>query len=107
MKALLRAVVLSAALLADGGAAAAAGWPFPYRGQALAHDAHISLIAARHLARKARPGIIIGQLLEREAGGSGLRYSFDIKSGPHVYEVGIDARDGRVLQNDLAGLNAD
>ena len=107
MKTLLRAVVLSAALLPAGGAAAAGGWPVPYQGQALAHLAHIDLMTARRLAQRARPGIIISQLLEREAGGSGLRYSFDIKSGPHVYEVGIDARNGRVLQNNLAGPNAD
>jgi hypothetical protein len=29
--------------------------------------------------------------LEKEKGGSGLRYSFDIKSGRVVYEVGVDA----------------
>ena len=73
----------------------------------MAHHAHVSLILARRLARNARPGIIISQLLEREAGGSGLRYSFDIKSGPAVYEVGIDAKNGLVLQNNVAQPNGD
>ena len=45
--------------------------------------------------------------LEKEKGGSGLRYSFDVKSGNATYEVGVDARDGKVLENDKEGPNAD
>ena len=37
--------------------------------------------------------------MEREKGGSGLRYSFDIKSDGAVYEVGVDAQSGKVLEN--------
>ena len=40
--------------------------------------------------------------LERERGGSGLRYSFDIEVKGKVYEVGIDAVSGRVLENGKA-----
>jgi len=36
---------------------------------------------ARSIALKAHPGKITDEELERERGGSGLRYSFDIKSG--------------------------
>jgi hypothetical protein len=107
MKTLVRAVTLLAALSAAGGVAAAAGWPFPYKGEKLAHHARVSLLTARQLAQRARPGIIISQALEREPGGSGLRYSFDIKSGPRVYEVGIDARNGRVLQDNVAAPSDD
>jgi uncharacterized membrane protein YkoI len=107
MKVLVRAVALSAALSSASGIAAAAGGPFAYKGEALAHDTRVSLMKARQLAKRERPGIIISQILEREVGGSGLRYSFDIKSGPHVYEVGIDARNGRVLQDNVASPGSD
>ena len=45
--------------------------------------------------------------LERETGGTGLRYSFDIKSGNSTQEVGVDARTGRVLENAKEGKNPD
>jgi uncharacterized membrane protein YkoI len=45
--------------------------------------------------------------LERESGGTGLRYSFDIKSGSSTQEVGVDARTGRVLENAKEGKNPD
>jgi hypothetical protein len=107
MRAPVGAVVLLAALSTAGGIAAAASWPFPYKGEELAHNARVTLMTARQLAKRARPGIIISQTLEREAGGSGLRYSFDIKSGARVYEVGIDARSGRVLHDTVASPNSD
>ena len=84
--------------------AALAGLPPPaqaYSGQQLAKYAKISLSQARTEALKARPGKITSEELERERGGSGLRYSFDIKSGSTVYEVGVDARTGAILENDV------
>ncbi len=50
-----------------------------YKGEHFAKDAKISIEAARTIALKAYPGKIIDEELEREKGGSGLRYSFDIK----------------------------
>ena len=50
---------------------------------------------------------ITDQELEKEGGGTGLRYSFDIKNGSKTYEVGIDARTGRVLENKAEGPNPD
>jgi uncharacterized membrane protein YkoI len=70
-----------------------------YKGEALAKQAHISLQQARQLALKAFPGEIIDEELEKEPGGSGLRYSFDIRNGKLQHEVGIDAADGKVLEN--------
>ena len=69
------------------------------KGENLAKDAKISLAAARNTALKARPGTITDQELEKEKGGSGLRYSFDIKAGNEVFEVGVDAQTGAVLEN--------
>jgi uncharacterized membrane protein YkoI len=43
--------------------------------------------------------------LELERGGSGLRYSFDIRQGKKWREVGIDAKTGRVLENSAEWAN--
>ena len=45
--------------------------------------------------------------LEREKGGSGLRYSFDITSHKTKYEVGVDAKTGTVLENAREGAHPD
>lgn len=63
--------------------------------------ARISLAQARKIALKAYPGKIIAEELEHEKGGSGLRYSFDIRHGKIVHEVGVDAVTGKVLENDV------
>jgi uncharacterized membrane protein YkoI len=67
----------------------------------------VKLAVARAKALKARPGVITDQELEKEKGGSGLRYSFDIKSGGKVYEVGVDAKTGALLENIAEGKNPD
>ena len=72
---------------------------FAYTGQELAGKAKITIDQARSIALKARPGTITDEELEKEKGGSGLRYSFDVKSGNVVYEVGVDAQTGKVLEN--------
>lgn len=78
-----------------------------YTGQELAGEAKVSLDQARRIALKAAPGAITDQELEKEPGGSGLRYSFDIKRGGKTYEVGIDARTGAVIENKAEGPNPD
>lgn len=83
------------------------GPAFAYTGQELAKTAKVTLKQARALAVKARPGIITDQELEKEAGGSGLRYSFDIKIKNVTYEVGIDANTAKVLENAPEGPNPD
>jgi len=45
--------------------------------------------------------------LEKKKGGSGLRYSFGVKSGKALYEVGVDAQTGKVLENSKEGKNRD
>lgn len=68
--------------------------------------AKISMHKARQIALKAFPGgKIMKAELEREGGGSGLRYSFDMKHGKHWREVGVDARTGKVLENTTEGTN--
>lgn len=75
------------------------------KGDSLSKDAKISLAAARNTALKARPGTITDQELETEKGGSGLRYSFDIKSQGKSYEVGVDAKTGVILENGSEGAD--
>ena len=72
-----------------------------YTGQQYAKEVKVSIAQARALAMKAYPGKIVSEELEKEKGGSGLRYSFDIKNGNVVHEVGIDAVTGKVLENDV------
>lgn len=97
---LVTAATLGATLL---GAAIAAQ---AFDGEKYIKEARISLEQARAIALEAFPGKIVDQELEREKGGSGLRYSFDMKSGKTRQEVGVDARTGKVLENDAEGPGA-
>ncbi len=78
-----------------------------YTGQKLAKDATIGIAEARAIALKAHPGKITDEELEKEKGGSGLRYSFDIRTATGVQEVGVDAKTGAVLENAKEGKNPD
>lgn len=81
---------------------------FAYTGQEFAGQAKISMEQARTIALKAHPGKITDEELEKENGGSGLRYSFDIKHDhAKTQEVGVDAMSGKVLENDPEGPNPD
>ena len=90
----LMVFVVSTALAGSFGAANA------YTGEELAKDAKISLDTARATALKAFAGEVTGTELEKEKGGSGLRYSFYIKKGKVTHEVGVDANTGKVLENE-------
>jgi len=78
-----------------------------YKGIEWSPLATVTMDTARASALKARPGKITDAELEKERGGSGLRYSFDITSNGKPYEVGIDAKTGKVLENKAEGKNAD
>ncbi len=78
-----------------------------YPGMRLAHEAKVTLLQAKAIALRTVPGKIVSQELERERGGSGLRYTFDIKAGLQTREVGVDAKSGRVLENVVEGKNRD
>jgi hypothetical protein len=78
-----------------------------FTGEQLAKHAKVGIGEARSIALKAHPGKIVDEELEREAGGTGLRYSFDIRTGHATQEVGVDAQDGTVLENKLEGPNPD
>ena len=105
MKRRLTSLAMLTALVV--GAPAMAGSAAPIRGTKYLSMAHVTLAAARATALKTRPGKITDQELEKENGGSGLRYSFDIKSGGKGYEVGVDAKTGAVLENSADGPHPD
>jgi hypothetical protein len=84
-----------------------AGVVSAYTGEELAKDAKVTLPEARAIALKAFPGKITDEELEKEKGGSGLRYSFDIKNGGVTHEVGVDAKTGKLLENSVEGSHAD
>ncbi|NMM37248.1 MAG: PepSY domain-containing protein [Glaciimonas sp.] len=78
-----------------------------YTGEKLAGTSKFTIEQARAVALKAHPGKITDEELEKERGGSGLRYSFDIRNGSHTYEVGVDAKTGKVLENKAEGSHPD
>src|ERR1700722_2657802 len=77
----------------------AAGPAAAYIGQELAGDAKITIDQARAMALKAHPGRITDEGLEREDGGSGLRYTFSVDTSSDAQELGVDAATGQVLEN--------
>lgn len=90
-------------LLVSSTAVSAWAW----QGETLSNKANVSLQQARAIALNAHPGQITDEELEKEAGGTGLRYSFDIRSGKVTQEVGVDARTGKLLENKAEGPNPD
>ena len=78
-----------------------------YTGEELAKAAKVTLAEARAIALKTFPGKIKDEELEKEKGGSGLRYSFDIEKGRVTHEIGVDAKTGRVLENSVESAQAD
>jgi uncharacterized membrane protein YkoI len=92
--------VMAAGALAFAAFTASAASP-----QALATQAKVQMPQARQIALKAYPGKIVKEELEKEGGGSGLRYSFDIKNASGTHEVGVDAKTGAVLENSVENDN--
>lgn len=93
------AVIFVIAILMGFGTPLKAG---AFTGHQYSGQAKISMKQARHIAKKqVMGGRIIKEELEKEWGGSGLRYSFDILHQGTVHEVGIDAKTGKVLENSL------
>lgn len=70
-----------------------------YDGSQYAKEAKLTLHQARAIALKTYPGTVVEEELEHRKGGSGLRYSFDIRAHHVTHEVGVDAKTGAVLAN--------
>jgi uncharacterized membrane protein YkoI len=94
----LTAIVVCGAIAA-GALAPTLSRAWAFTGEELAAEAKITLAEARAIALKVLAGEIASEELEKENGGSGLRYSFYIKNGSVVHEVGVDAKTGKILEN--------
>lgn len=103
----MRKFLCFTAAISIGATGAVAANANHFAGENLLPLAKVTLAQARSTALAARPGQITDQELEKERGGTGLRYSFDIKSKGKTFEVGVDARTGKVLENDAEGPNPD
>jgi uncharacterized membrane protein YkoI len=94
----LAALALGAAVAVSTTTAFAAPTP-KLTGHQLLPLAKVSPARARSIALRAVHGTIVSQELEREAGGSGLRYTFDLKTAAGTREIGVDAKTGAVLED--------
>ena len=99
----IRTISAAAALTALLAVSSLATTAFALEGEKLSAEATLTLDQAKVAALKAQPGKILDQELEHRKGGSGLRYSFDIKVGTATHEVGIDAKTGATLVNQTEG----
>lgn len=91
-------------------AALAIALPLPaiaYTGEKLERSVNVSAARAKAAALKKEPGTIVGMELEKEKGGTGMRYTFTISIRGIKHEVGIDANTGVVLEDILEGKNPD
>jgi uncharacterized membrane protein YkoI len=88
-------------------AAFLSGNTFAFDGEKYLPEASVTLAQARETALKTYPGKIVSQELEKESGGSGLRYSFVVRHHTDKHEVGIDAKTGALLENSVEGKNPD
>ena len=104
---IMRKLITATAVALLFATGAAAALPKHFAGAKLMPLAKVSLDQARKAALTAHPGVITDQELEKEGGGTGLRYSFDIKAKGKTFEVGVDARTGKVLENKAEGPNPD
>jgi len=83
------------------------GTALAFTGAEYLPPAKLTLPQARQIALKEYPGKIISEELEKESGGSGLRYSFDISNQKATHEVGVDAKTGAILENSVEDKTSD
>jgi uncharacterized membrane protein YkoI len=83
------------------------GSAFALTGEKYLSQTTVTPAQARQIALKAYPGKIVSAEIEKESGGSGLRYSFVISNTKAQHEVGVDAKTGALLENSIEGHNPD
>lgn len=88
------ALIVASSIISTANAA-----PAQLKGAQFLPQAKVTLAQARATALTAERGTIADQELEREGGR--LRYSFDVKTGKVVHEVGVDAITGKVLEDSV------
>jgi uncharacterized membrane protein YkoI len=83
------------------------GTALAFTGGVYLPQAKMTPAQARQIALKAYPGKITSEELEKESGGSGLRYSFVISNPKAKHEVGVDAKTGAILENSVEDKTSD
>lgn len=68
-----------------------------------APKAKLTMAQARTIALRIAPGKIADAEYEKEGGG--WRYSFDIRQGKRIHEIGVDANNGHIVENKYEALN--
>lgn len=89
MNSILKSLPLAAAALALPLAAHAAPQP------------KVTKARAEAIALKAAPGKIVEADYEKENGS--WRWSFDIRQGKRIHEIGVDAMTGKIVENSFEG----
>ena len=64
--------------------------------------AKLSIAQARAIALKLAPGKVVDAEYEKEAGA--WRYSFDVRQGKRIHEIGVNANTGKIVENKFEGL---
>lgn len=59
--------------------------------------ARLTMAQARVIAMKVARGQVTKQDYEKEKGA--WRYSFDVREGKRIHEIGVDANTGRIVEN--------
>lgn len=65
--------------------------------------AKLSMAQARTIALKKAPGKVVESDYENENGG--WRYSFDIRQGKRIHEIGVDANTGKIVEDTFESAN--
>ena len=96
------AALFAAGLLVAGSAQAATATARPAAAPNTAAPlAKVTLTKARAIALRAAPGKLIKSEYEKEGGA--WRYSFDIQQKGHVQEIGVNAMNGKIIENKSEG----
>ncbi len=80
---------------------------FAYTGEQLEKTVKISVAQAKAIALKKEPGKLLDIELEKEKGGTGIRYTMTIAVKGIKREVGVDANTGTILEDIVEGKNPD
>lgn len=67
-----------------------------------APKAKLTMAQARTIALKAAPGKVEDSEYEKESGA--WRYSFDIRQGGKIHEIGVNANTGKIVENKFEGV---
>lgn len=63
--------------------------------------AKLTMAEAQEIALQAAPGPIVDSEYEKENGV--WRYSFDIRQGGRIHEIGVDANTGKIVEDSYEG----